>query len=287
MSLINDALKRAETDKLEKLSAADKTGDPPAENGTVFGTEVRSPEPSEPGPPDQTPPTVSSGRLRRGPSPRVLLAVVLMLAAAGLAAYTFWMPKSSTTPKKATAGTGRPKVTRTRPAPKTSKPKAAVTGRPRGEATRPRSRSGNRGPAVRGDEPPATHSALKAALAGARSVLSKIRLVAPHTGGKDPTTSPADTEETKGPATRPRTGGKTAGPPAARVVPARPAAPRPAIEVSQYKVTGIMFGPSGSTAIINGQLYTAGQKIGQARIVEITRYSVVLEIGGRRVTIGI
>jgi len=281
MSLINDALKRAETEKLSATGespegSAGPTGaadqPPPPGDDNVFGADVELSEPSEPA--------------RRGPSPRVLLAVVLMLAAAGLAAYSFWMPERRTTPKKAAAVTGTPKVTPARAEPKASKPKAAVTLRGGPDAARPGSRGGNLGTPVRPDKPSVAHRALEAALAGAKLVMSKIPPIAAHGGRRTATTLPGALTEPEDSGARPRTGGKTAGPPTARVVPARPVAPRPAVDVSQYKVTGIMSGPSGSTAIINGQLYTAGQKIGQARVVKITRYSVVLEIGGRRVTVG-
>ena len=56
--------------------------------------------------------------------------------------------------------------------------------------------------------------------------------------------------------------------------------------MSQFKVSGIMSGPKGSTAIINGCLLQIGERVGQARVVKITNSAVELEIYGRRVTVG-
>ena len=46
-----------------------------------------------------------------------------------------------------------------------------------------------------------------------------------------------------------------------------------------------MVGPRGGTAIINGQSVHVGETIAGAKVLEITRREVVVEIAGQRVAI--
>lgn len=57
------------------------------------------------------------------------------------------------------------------------------------------------------------------------------------------------------------------------------------IDPASFTLTGIMEGPEGSVAIINGYPIRVGEAIGEARLVKIGRYSVVLEVSGYRITV--
>ncbi len=57
------------------------------------------------------------------------------------------------------------------------------------------------------------------------------------------------------------------------------------IDPGGFKLTGIMEGPDEAVAIINGYPVRLGEAIGQARLVKIGRYSVVLEVHGYRITV--
>ena len=75
--------------------------------------------------------------------------------------------------------------------------------------------------------------------------------------------------------------------------PTRPAdyAPRrpvdsPAAKEMEWKVNGITISPRGNSAIVNGQVVTAGDQIASATVLEILPTGVVLDFEGRRVTVG-
>jgi hypothetical protein len=90
------------------------------------------------------------------------------------------------------------------------------------------------------------------------------------------------------PATAPAETGKppSAQPPAAQ--PAKPApAPADVPDASKLRVTAIMRGPDGNVALINGGLYREGQTIQGALIVKIGQYEVELTANGKRFTIRI
>jgi len=52
-----------------------------------------------------------------------------------------------------------------------------------------------------------------------------------------------------------------------------------------YKLNGIMHGPSGPVAVINGYPVRTGEAIDGAKVVRIDRYSVILDIGGSRLIV--
>ena len=52
-----------------------------------------------------------------------------------------------------------------------------------------------------------------------------------------------------------------------------------------YKLNGIMHGPSGPVAVINGYPVHIGEAIDGAKVVRIDRYSVILDIGGNRLVV--
>jgi len=72
----------------------------------------------------------------------------------------------------------------------------------------------------------------------------------------------------------------TTPPPPAR--PARRTAPRPPARRG-YKLSGIMQGANGGTAIINGALLQVGQSIDGAKLIEVHPHSVTLDADGERI----
>jgi len=72
----------------------------------------------------------------------------------------------------------------------------------------------------------------------------------------------------------------------ARPLPVDKSAPSPTSSgKSGYTLSGIMHGPAGNMALINGRLVRKGQSIGNARLVEITEYTVLLEVDGKQFTL--
>jgi len=61
--------------------------------------------------------------------------------------------------------------------------------------------------------------------------------------------------------------------------------PAPTAELPTFKVSGVMSGPTGQVALINGQMVQVGGMINGARLVGILGSSVELAIGERRVTV--
>ena len=77
--------------------------------------------------------------------------------------------------------------------------------------------------------------------------------------------------------------------PEPKPVPEKPApekkAPPAPPDTSGFKISSILVGPRGGTAIINGQSVHVGETIGGAKVLEITRREVVVEIAGQRVAL--
>lgn len=57
------------------------------------------------------------------------------------------------------------------------------------------------------------------------------------------------------------------------------------IDPRSFTLTGIMKGPDEAVAIINGYPVRLGEAVGEAKLVKIGRHSVVLEVSGCRVTV--
>ena len=71
-------------------------------------------------------------------------------------------------------------------------------------------------------------------------------------------------------------------------VPAGEALASPAVrnlDPRNFTLTGIMEGPDGAVAIINGYPVRLGEAVGEAKLVKIGLHSVVLELSGCRVTV--
>ena len=101
---------------------------------------------------------------------------------------------------------------------------------------------------------------------------------APKAGG-EPTTRPtADKAED---APKPVEPTKTPDPPKPRPT----VRPRPKPRLPRYKLNGIMQGPEGGCAIVNGQFVREGETIDGAKVVKIRRYDVHIDVQGERVTL--
>jgi len=61
---------------------------------------------------------------------------------------------------------------------------------------------------------------------------------------------------------------------------------RPQPSTPKLKLSGILRGLDGSTAIINGRFLKVGDQIDGAKVVKISKYTVTLELAGREVTVG-
>jgi len=77
----------------------------------------------------------------------------------------------------------------------------------------------------------------------------------------------------------------SAPPVAAAPAPPAPQAPAPAAEAPRLKVTSIFYSSRSPTAIINGQVIGVGEVIDGAKIAAITPRTVEVLIDGRRVTL--
>ena len=76
----------------------------------------------------------------------------------------------------------------------------------------------------------------------------------------------------------------TAAPPSQPAPAAKPAEPED--DAARFKVSSIMVGPKSATAIINGRIVGVGDVIGQAKVLRITPSTVDLDVSGRRVQVG-
>lgn len=59
-----------------------------------------------------------------------------------------------------------------------------------------------------------------------------------------------------------------------------PQGPKPAVEFSGFKISGVVWGPQGYRALINDQVVRPGDLVDGARIVRITAEGVELEKNG-------
>jgi len=64
-----------------------------------------------------------------------------------------------------------------------------------------------------------------------------------------------------------------------------PALVVPAVSKDDFKLTAVMRGPEGATAIINGKSVRVGDTVGPAKVVKIDRYAVDLEVNGQTLTV--
>jgi len=255
MSLINEALKRAEADKLRNSS-------PYFNNLTVL-----RPADDDDGPSPSLPPLATDRpRTRRIGLPGVL---GLLMVVAGIAGIGFvwhrWRDQGGLT--AATAAT-RPAEASATPA-----PEPEVATQPARQPVAPDGRTAlafaRAMEKLRYYDPPERPVT-------SREPAAASRPAAGHTSG--PTTRPASRKARKPAESRPSPAPPS---PVARKAPPAPAAP----DRSKFRLNAIMSGPEGNMALINGSLLREGQLVLGAKIVKIGRYHVEFELAGQRFTL--
>ncbi len=223
MSLINEALKRAERDKRRNTNASAAAAD-------------LSP--------------VYRDACSRSSSRVVVVLIVLALVASLVLSWAMLGEKSGTAPKTATA--------QPTPAPRPPRPTPTKTPKPVRTAPTTRPASATTSPAARPREAP-------------------VKPASQPAPRPSPTSRPAAQDRRPTP--------KAATRPARRE---RAAAPKPKpkekvrIDPTRFRLNGLMYSPSGGTAIINGQLVQPGDILDGAKVVKIHPRTVELQIGAQR-----
>jgi len=282
MSLLNDALKRAETDKVENSSG-------PGELPEI--TPVMDDDPHNP-------------RFRW-----VTLLGVVMLVGAGVGWY-FTRQGGGGVPTKAAAKPALPKAVqglptpppgvaggkakvRIQPAPKTAasaETQLALTQTLDGlkyhqAAKAPRVQVP---PEDKKEKPEQTAGpAAKAAPNAQETSVPAAKAAEGPQEAPTPATQPAIASQPAPPqqpaAAPPRVASSTPKPTQGSAPkPPNPPAAKPGPNPAKFQLTGIMEGPQGATAIINGFFVTVGQTVDNAKVVEIGSHVVVLEADGVR-----
>ena len=253
MSLINEALKRAEAEKREKLA------DPGAASSETAVALVA--------------PT------RRRARPLVLAAFGLALLAAVAAYFLLWnrghslnRAAADTLASSAPAAPAKsPAVLPAKAAPAVA-PAVAVTEAPAlAPSTSLRVNFGSRlnGPAEVEPAPvvaPAVAPEVEPAPAVAPAVASS-EVALPWVPAPEVEPAPA------------------VAPAAAPAAAEKPAPDEVKVDLSKFKVSSILMGPKGGSAVINGRFVREGSTIEGAKIIAITPHAVDLEISGKRFTL--
>ena len=255
MSLINEALKRAEIDKTRNAS-------PYFNNLTVL-------TPAEDDVPPPPRPVIDLPRPKRRTSTMGLLGGVLVLVGLVGTGFVWYRWPSGAPPKRVRAANRAPAAPAALP--------AAAPGRSEPAALNAKARQ-----------------ASTQTLAKLRSLDSTGEPPESETGSQPaPTSRPV--EPGQAPASDPRPTTKPAGavastsvraakPAAAPPAPTKAPAPPP-VDPSRFRLNAIVRGPDGNAALINGKLLHEGQTVLGATIRKIGRYHVDLELSGRRFTI--
>jgi len=268
MSLINDALKRAEEEKRLRTDAP-----PPA---PAAPSEVPA-SPEQPSPTPEQPPQAAAGT-------GVSAAALLEAALVPLTVLTGWLLLNRSgikpAPEEASANVAPPAG-------------VAVDVPFRADGALEVSPDSGVVPAVSGQPPPRTAEVLPPEAA---PPASRVQPVLPEPSladiagagvGQQPIPSPHAMRNPPGP--------DNAAPSATVAAPTmepRPAATTPAATQpsssayeARFRLSGILHGPDGATAIINGFFVHAGETLDDATVVQINSHSVTLDVAGRRVTI--
>ncbi|MBS3734169.1 MAG: hypothetical protein KGY99_04510 [Phycisphaerae bacterium] len=273
MSLVNEALKRAEQDKRRHLA----------------GMETPPPRTDAPKAPKPQRPT------------GMIIAAVLIAGAAGVSAYAF-LRSDDGAPRQAAADADAP-----RHASRAEQARRAINQRLQ-EAKRRAARAVAEAqpdtpppPAVPNRRPAQTEplnlpepdwSELPDLPADAFSPSAEDAGHTPRPSDNDSVTDEPDGQpnsETASDATESKTSGRNTDEPAATQRPSEPPDVPDADsgpDISQFTVNAILVGSSGPTAMVNGRMVRCGETIDGARVVEITRNRVTLEIAGRRHRLG-
>jgi len=282
MSLINEALKRSESDKLRNSS-------PYFNNLTVM-----MPEGDEVPPPPR--PTFEGPRPPRRPTSRLL--ILALAATACFGTWYFWGRSTGQVGPASASGEATQEVEK----PMTPAQMKAAAERSAPDASLDRhntdSQARENAAAKAGAKGGIAASNAEDAFKAAMRQLQQARQhgqpeesagqaeaagQAAETGQPSPA-QPRQGDPATAPATAPAQPGAT--PPAA--TPAKPApGPSDDPDPSKLRVTAIMRGPDGNVALINGGLYREGQTIHGALIVKIGQYEVELTANGKQFTIRI
>ena len=248
MSLINDALKRAENAKLDKLSESESPPEmPTATNGQ------------------------STGRRLFGP----ITVVCLLAIGGGLVAYRYLGPGDGPGPQAATADSKAPTPLAVVTTP--DEPKVAEWVNPVFKDLTPEAAN-----AIRAE---VAESLVKqffnagsslndyaASLGSARPARVKPPVKTARTSKPDP----AKSKSPKPPV----------APPVKPKPKAIPSAVAAGVNPTTFRVNGIMFNGANSMAIINEGVYRVGQKVSGAIVESITPSTVVLRVGDKRFKVG-
>ncbi len=115
--------------------------------------------------------------------------------------------------------------------------------------------------------------------------LENLAYYHPPTGdvAATPKFAPTDTEAMEAESIEKQQASKAPGDAQAEAEPVEK--PRYSVPPRSYKLSAIMRGPAGTTAIINGKFVKVGATIDDAKILRIGQHSVELELNGRKFTI--
>jgi hypothetical protein len=284
MSLINEALKRSESDKLRNSS-------PYFNNLTVM-----MPEGDDVPPPPR--PTFEGPQPPRRPTSRLLL--VALAATACFGTWYFWGRSTGQVGPASASGESAQEQEMERPLTLAQMKAAAERSAPDASLDKHNTDSQVR-------ENAAAKSGTKGGIAANnvedafKAAMRKLQQARQH-GQPEESAGQAD-EEAPSATAAPEAGQTPSATP--RAAPTVPAAPPPAAtaaatapakpalppsddpDPSKLRVTAIMRGPDGNVALINGGLYREGQTIHGALIVKIGQYEVELTANGKRFTIRI
>ena len=263
MSLINEALRRAEADQ-------------------------RGESPAAPAIPLVRPPGRPPGGFPRG----LGLAAGLLLLIGGAAGwYLVKSGGSPARPQSAVADTSkaRPSATQGRDAlatqPAATQPAGLTVASPAGAPSLPAEPVMPEGELPSDMWPlPEPESPLAKSLSAAQDDANSLASSAgaPLSAAAAPAAPPAATTQ---PAAAVQPTALAQQPVAAPPSPA-PAAATPPVDLKRYKLTGVLADCDGGTAIINGQVVRIGETVDDAKVVKITGRSVHVEIAGRTYVLG-
>ena len=247
MSLINDALKRTENAKLDKLSESES-----------------SPEM----------PTAAYGQSTRRRLLGSITVVCLLVIGGGLVAYRYWGPGDGPGPQAATADSNTSPPPAVTPAP--AEPKVAEWVNPAFKDLTPQAAN-----AIRAQ---VAESVVKQFF-NAGSALNDyaVSLSSPRPArakppvkiARAPKPDPAKSKPPKPPADAPPAKPK----PILSAVAA-------GVDPTTFRVNGIMFNGANSMAVINEGVYRVGQKVSGAVVESITPTAVILRIGDKMFRVG-
>jgi len=249
MSLINDALKRAENAKLDKLSESES---PPEMPVATYGQ--------------------STGRKLFGP----ITVVCLLLLGGGLVAYRYLGPGDGPGPQAATADSNTPPPSAAAAA--SAEPKIAEWVNPAFRNLTPEATN-----AIRAE---IANSIVQQFFDTGSSLNAyATSLSSPRPPRAKPSVKTAGATKpviAKGQPAKP----PVAAPPAKPKPKVIPSAIAAGIDPTTFRVNGIMFNGPNSMAIINQGVYRVGQKVSGAVVESITPTVVILKVGDKKFKVG-